>query len=511
MLPGRTFLPEDFLLILRRRFWLIVVPFAVIAAATALYVRFLPDVYRAEALIAVVPPKVPESIVKSAAAPVRIEERIPAIRNEIMSRTRLERIIQDLNLYTVERRTQIMEDIVERMKTEVDVRPAGTSAIRVSFTGSDPRTVKAVADRLAALFIDESTRDRKQLIEGTDQFLETTVKETEQRLIEKEKALQTYRQLHDGELPDQVGANQAAAQNQATLIADLSNQIDRALERRPTIEKTITELENQVQTDLPELPGSTAQLLRAARQRLIEIKGRFSEIHPDVKAAERAVATLEAKLETESSQASVSGVTASASPAESARLRRLEEARTQLEQLDRAVARNRETRDEARKRANEYLRRVEAAANHQTAILSLTRDYTQISSLYSGLLSQKEQSNLAANLERREIGEQFSLVDNAHVPARPVSPQRERLNMIGMVVGLLTGLALVALVEYRDSTLKTDDELTRVLGVPVLAVVPLMLSEQERRRSWQRKLALSTLLGGTVFGCLAILAYTFVR
>src|SRR6185369_1988298 len=138
MLPGRTFMPEDVVTILRRRFWLIVVPFAVISATTALYVRFLPDLYRSDALISIVPPKVAEGVVKAATpAPVKIEDRIPAIRNEIMSRSRLERIIQDLNLYPVERRTGIMEDIVERMRGEISVLPVGTSAIRVQFVGGD--------------------------------------------------------------------------------------------------------------------------------------------------------------------------------------------------------------------------------------------------------------------------------------------------------------------------------------------------------------------------------------
>src|SRR6187399_817807 len=172
MLPGRTFLPEDLLSILRQRFWLLVVPFSVIAAATALYARFLPDLYQADALISIVPPKVTEGILKPATtATVRIEDRIPAIRNEIMSRSRLERIIQDMNLYASERRAGIMQDIVERMQGEIKVMPVGQSAIRVQYAGSDAKTVMRVADRLAALFIEESTRDRKALIEGTNSFL----------------------------------------------------------------------------------------------------------------------------------------------------------------------------------------------------------------------------------------------------------------------------------------------------------------------------------------------------
>jgi hypothetical protein len=80
-----------------------------------------------------------------------------------------------------------------------------------------------------------------------------------------------------------------------------------------------------------------------------------------------------------------------------------------------------------------------------------------------------------------------------------------------MLAGLVLGLGWVALLEYRDSTLRTDDEVMRVLAVPVLAVVPLMQSDAERRRVFRRRLMVGVGLGSTVTACLAVLAYTFVR
>ena len=115
MLPGKTFLPEDILEILKRRYWFILVPLALVSAGTAVYTETLPDMYRSTALISVVPPKLPASVIPAASVNnMKLEDRIPQIRIEILSRTRLERIIQDLDLYAVERRTGIMQDIVER-------------------------------------------------------------------------------------------------------------------------------------------------------------------------------------------------------------------------------------------------------------------------------------------------------------------------------------------------------------------------------------------------------------
>src|SRR4029453_17789755 len=140
MLPGKTYNPEDILRIVKARIWVLLVPFAIISAATALIVHALPDRYRSETVILVVPQRVPEEYVRSTVT-TRIEDRLQSIAQQILSRTRLERIIQDFNLYADERRTGIMEDIVENMRRSIEVQVVKGDAFRVSYIGDEPRTV----------------------------------------------------------------------------------------------------------------------------------------------------------------------------------------------------------------------------------------------------------------------------------------------------------------------------------------------------------------------------------
>src|SRR5262245_44847464 len=145
MLPGKKYRPEDFLQILRKRFWVLLVPFAVISAVTAIFARYLPDTYQSRATVQVVPQRVPESFVKSTVV-TPIEERLQAIQVTIMSRTRLERIINEFNLYPAARRAGIMEDIVDRMRRRdigIGLNPSG-DVFTVTYTGADPRTVMKV-------------------------------------------------------------------------------------------------------------------------------------------------------------------------------------------------------------------------------------------------------------------------------------------------------------------------------------------------------------------------------
>lgn len=512
MLPGKTFLPEDILEILRRRYWFILVPFALVSAATALYTRTLPDMYLSEALISIVPPKLPANVVPIGSS-MDLEDRIPQIRNEILSRTRLERVIQDLDLYAVERRTGIMQDIVERMRNEIKVTPVAGSAIRVGFMGRDARTVQRVADQLSAFFIDQSTRDRKLLLEGADQFLEGAVKEAETKLLETEKAVQEYKRNHRGELPEDFQANVQGLQNAQLQIQTLAVQAEKAADRRLQLERTIAELESQADVaaaaPMGDQPGTTRQQLTTARAALVRMQQTLKADHPDVQRQMKMIRDLEALQAKEVAEAPVSGA-AAASPAEQLRQRKLQEARDSLTDLDRQAAKDAEVLKGLQARAADYLRRADMASARQSEMVALNRDYGTQTASYNHLRTQKEQTDVAASLERREIGEQFKMVDAAALPAAPFSPKRDRMNLMGMAAGLVIGLVLVGLLEYRDSTFKTDDELTRVLGLPVLAVVPLMLSDTERRRAWRRKLAVGTVLGSLVLGCLAIVTYTFV-
>ena len=201
VIPGKQYTPEDIVRIAWRRKWWAVLPAIAITVGVAAWVRTLPNLYHSETLILVVPQRVPESYVRSTVT-TRIEDRLQSITQQILSRTRLERIIQDFNLYAEERRTAIMEDIVERMRGSIEVQVVKGDAFRVGFTSDDARTAMRVTERLASLFIEENLRDREVLAEGTNQFLEAQLEDARRRLIENEKQLEEYRSAALGRAAD---------------------------------------------------------------------------------------------------------------------------------------------------------------------------------------------------------------------------------------------------------------------------------------------------------------------
>jgi hypothetical protein len=239
---------------------------------------------------------------------------------------------------------------------------------------------------------------------------------------------------------------------------------------------------------------------------------RLKPNHPDILRMQRIVAAAEKRAEAEASDVPIGGERiAKVPPTEAARRRRAAELHAELDQLDRQIATKQAEEKRLRGIAAGYQERVDKVPARESEMAELTRDYTTLQAMYTSMLAKKEDASIAANLERRQIGEQFKLLDPARLPERPVSPDRPRLNMLGMAVGFAVGLALVGLLEYRDSAFTTDDEITNILQLPVLAVVPLMESEAERRRAARRRLLVGVGMGTTVALCLAVVAYTFIR
>jgi hypothetical protein len=178
---------------MRRYLSYLLLPTLACAAITGVLTRsYLPTQYKSETVILIVPQRVPESFVHPTMTS-RIEDRLQALSQQVMSRTRLERIIKDFNLYQTERNTGKMEDVVRKMRNDIDIKVVPGNACRISFHGDDPRTVMKVTERLASLFIEENLRDREVLAEGTTQFINAQLEDARRQIITKENEMQQMR------------------------------------------------------------------------------------------------------------------------------------------------------------------------------------------------------------------------------------------------------------------------------------------------------------------------------
>ena len=511
MLPGKTYTIEDYLRVVWRRKWVIILPVLVVGAATAAVVWQLPNQYRSTALLEVMPQRVPSAYVQPTVTSSP-EERLRSLSQQILSRTRLEEIVREFDLYREERATGIMEDVITRMREnaitlsvpERGREEGGASSFTISYVGNDADTVKRVTERITSLVIEENLKDRERQAEGTDEFLEAQMQSARTRLIEQEKRLEEYRRRHAGELPSQVQSNLQVLQNSQLQLQSLQQALGQDRDRKFIIDRQLSDAALMDPVVISPAPGqagagpglelSAAQQLVAARASLAAAESRLTPAHPDVLKLRSTVAQLEARAEKDALERPTGRETAPGqpvAPAEAARLLRIREMRLESENIERQIVQKSEQERRLAGVIEQYQRQLAAVPTRESELIELTRDHETLLSLYTSLLAKKENASMAMNMERRQIGEQFRIVDPPRVAERPFSPNRPQLLSLGLVAGLAIGVALLVLFEYRDKSVRTEADVVTVLALPVLAMVPSLSTAAERLRARRRRRTLS--------------------
>lgn len=520
MLPGKKFTPELILQILWRRCWLLVVPLFLGGLAGLLYSRSIPDMYRSDALIQVVPQRVPDSYVQSTVTE-RVEDRLKSLSQQVMSRTQLERIIEEFDLYPELRRARPMEDVVETMNSNVEIEPVRNrlatrgsptvESFHVRFVSTDARTAQRVVERISRIIIDENARDRGSLAEATNQFLDGQLADARARLEEQERRLKEFRERNSGRLPTQTQTNLQAIQSLQMQLQSLVESTARDRDRRMILERLLADAsadlaafgQSPPMAAAPVGAGDSAsvaanatpqQRLEAARAALAQLELKLKPQHPDVQRMKRVIRDLEAQVAVEETQ---QPLTPGQPPAravssdELARRERVREMRAEIESLDRQVEFKESEGRRIRGLIADYQGKLEAVPGVESAWIALTRDYDTLQETYKNLLQKSENSKVAANLEQRQIGEQFRIVDPARVPERPFSPNRLQITGVAFSLSLAVGLGLIALLEFFDTTMKSETDVLGALALPVLAVVPLVATAVDRTRERRWKLGMA--------------------
>jgi len=522
VIPGKVYTLEDLWQILLRRKWLIVLPALLIGSVSVAVVYRLPNLYRSETLILVVPQRVPESYVRSTIT-ARIEDRLQSISQQILSRTRLEQVITDFNLYAEERADKVlMEDIIERMRTrDIGIDIIKGDSFRVSYITGDPRTAMRVTERLGSLFIDESLRDREVLAEGTTEFISTQLDEAQRKLVENENKVLEYQRMHDGELPSQTPANLQALHNAEMALQTVGEALNRDRERRITLERTVADILEApdakpvtAESQRPTAAVNLDQELTIQKQALLAIELKLRPEHPDVKKQRRVVEELQKRLDAaqlESDLAVKPAPAVSAVVMDPAKRKRLADARIELDNLDRQIQGKLAEETRLQGVIGMYQARIAAAPLREAELAALTRDYETFQTSYRNLLQKKEESQMSANLEKRQIGEQFKILDPARMPEKPASPDRPRLYLLSLVAALAAGFGAAALMEFFDTTLRTERDVRAALNLMVLATVPFMRESAVAARRRLRRNVAFAVVATMVLAVCATVAWKFLR
>jgi polysaccharide chain length determinant protein (PEP-CTERM system associated) len=483
--------------LLRRPLWFLA-PVVLCTAASWGILRVVPPVYRASTLVMVEKQKVPSDYVK-ATVTSDMDERLKTMEQQITNRDNLERIIRELKLYPREIRATSLEDVVDKMRErDLAVQRQG-DVFRIYYRNRDPRLSADVANRIAELFINENLRLRENQAQGTSTFLETELGQTKLKLEQQEARIAAFKQRFMGQLPEQRDTNlQGVTQLQAKLEMNM-DALDKAETRKIFLQRQISELLLQpAVSPLSSTPQMTAAghgspagpaaptRLDQLRAELLELRGRYTDRHPDVIRTRSEIARLEALERAEANAAATAATAATAAqstapaPALAPVKPRVDPAlRAQLDAVDMEIKGIQAERQRTLDDISRYQARLENVPRVEQDLLSLTRDYDNIKKSYDELLSKRIEARLAENLEKSRQGEQFTILEKAVPPSDPYAPNPLLFLGGGLVLGSLAGLGAALFREQTDATCADAGSLQEAFpGVPVLATVPIFSSKE---------------------------------
>jgi succinoglycan biosynthesis transport protein ExoP len=503
----------DFVEILKRRKVSLVVPAMAVFVVALIVSLTWPSVYRSTSTILIEEQEIPREYVMGSITGYA-EQRLQTINQRIMSTSKLLEVMNRFNLYAEMKKKLAVEEIVEAMRKDIrfetisaDVRDRRTGqsrsaaiAFTLSYDGLRPETVQQVANVLASLYLEENLRVRERQASGTSKFLEDEAKIVQDNLKLIEAKISAFKQKNLNALPELMQVNMQSLDRIERDIDQLRNQL-----------RSLKEREGYLQAQLAGIPtgtGSASQdsnLLKELRARLVQLQLRYTEKNSEVIKTKAEIKELEERLRSEQadqktgqekSKAPVADVPDN--PAYVTLASQLAAAQADIESVQRQIQTFTRNRDD-------YQRRVEATPRADEVFRALMIERNNTQAKYEDLMKKVLEAKVAQGLEKEQMGERFTLIDPARLPEKPVRPNRPAIMLIGLILAIGTGVGSAALREYMDTSVRSANEVDAITAIPVLAVVPEIVTWQDllrtktRRRNIAVGVAVALVLGIVVF------------
>jgi succinoglycan biosynthesis transport protein ExoP len=411
---------------------------------TACLLLLLPDMYESATVILIQPQQVAQSYIAAPSASDTMN-RVRILSTEALSRARLEEVVKTFDLYPRERAAhEPMDEIVEYMRNHMTIDFGGRdqakntnrlNSFKLAFEYPNPLLAQKVTARIADIYVNEDIRQRSQQANAASSFLHDQVQAAQRQLAQKGDEIKAYKTRNNGSLPEDLDSN--------------LKQLEQLQVQLGSAEQALQNLDLE----------SPETRLAKARTVLLQLKARYSNAHPDVIAVEQQVKALEAAQAAEEKAAKTRSQATAGAPLQ-----------RRVRQLQSAI----ET----------YSGRIAITPKHEQELGALSRDYAVLQKNYESLLNKELDARVEAQLQERQEGERFRILDPATLPVDPVRPDRTAIAGLGVVLSLLAAIAMPFAIYFTDTSFHDSDELARECDLPVLVSVPSIESETGRWRQW---------------------------
>ena len=496
--------------ILRRRALIAAVAFTTVIAAAIAFAVYLPDLYKASAIVTIERP-LPDGVIRPTVSN-ELESRLYQIRQEVLSRERLTGLIKRFDLYPELRRKAGFEDVLNQAREDIHWEANGpeqvsgrakTVAFTLTYTGTEQRTVADVTNAIAQFFVEHNSAIRAGEARRAVQLLEEQMKAAKQQTDIQEARLRDFTLRNQAQLPQAAGVAMAAYQS---LADELRRNLDDQRRNMDAREKLLEGLEDAstvaaaakgvLASDPAGVPLSKE--LAEARERLAQARKDLSEAerkgftasHPEIIGANSRIATAEKDVQDQQARDLAAYKARQATDAERQlsstpqNLAALPRSKRSIKDFDDELTRLRTDEKDLKQRIAVLQQRFDSTPGVQEGYLQAQREYSSAKENYDVLVRKFDEARLAESVEAGHQGENFRILDSAVAPEGPSAPNRLRLLLMGLLLAFAAMAGVVVLAEQFDTSFHSVDEVREFTSVPVLATIPQIGATP--RRGWAR-------------------------
>jgi polysaccharide chain length determinant protein (PEP-CTERM system associated) len=476
MLGHRALNVEDYLAILKRRWWIIAIPAVIIPIIAVGATYFIIPEYQSSTLVLIDQQKVSNDFVKPVVTEA-LDSRLAYMTEQILSRSSIEPIINQYNLYgdqhlSMDARVDLTRKAIhiEAIQSEI-ARSNGLPGFRILFTAKDPHTAQQVCAQVTGLFTSANLKSRQASAEDTTAYLNEELDGAKRNLDDLEAKVAVFQRQYSGKLPGDEG-------NNVSILGSLNSQLEatvgqlQSLEQNQSVGQTLLAQQEQLastSTPVAQSPQTQQTELDSLLAEEAALTAHYQPDYPDVKAVHRKIEDLRRQM------AKAASAPPSTTPAALAPKRpdppNVVQLRAALRGLTQAIQAKHKQQDDLQAQIRGYQGRIQASPDVAAQFKALTRDYDTAQAFYNQLLQKKNQSQMTTDLEHRQQGETFTVLDLATLPTDPVYPKQSVFAIGGLGGGIALGLLIVGLLEYKDTAMLTERDVWEFTQLPTLAVI----------------------------------------
>jgi succinoglycan biosynthesis transport protein ExoP len=474
---------SGFLRMFLRRKWLLALCTFLVGTLAATAGYFIPNKYRATTVIMVDPHKVSDNIVPATVSS-GIADRLATLRQRILSSTNLTEVMDQMKLYSELRGRRSQEELVQMMSKNIEILVSppsgdrGEGTFRIAFQSNSAEEAAAVTNNLAARFIEENVKARESEVQGTSQFIDRELAEAKQDLQQKEDKIRQIKSQYISELPESQAIHLQALN---ALQLDLRSEEDAI--NRAQQQKVYYQSQLLAQPQVVNLDGSNENSgliplqtqMAQAQTELDTLRTRYGQNHPDVVKKAAVVKDLERRIREAKDE------NPDRRPIRPAGRQHNPVLESQISAIDEEIKSHTKREADIKEKIAYHQSKLERIPVLEQQLAAINRDYENARDHYKLLMDRKFSADMSTSLENFQKSDRFIVLDPAQVPAKPFSPDRRLIEGGGLMAGLLFGVFLVVMLEILDPSIKSSREVMEIVKAPVLAEVPVLTTERDRR------------------------------